>query len=61
MSQVKIHEGQEYTRRKKERYLKIKALMYLIGGRHGIGWESKGPGFEPQQLQATFDPVFPKK
>jgi len=25
------------------------------------GWESEGPGFEPGQLQATFDPRLPKK
>jgi len=24
-------------------------------------WESEGPGFKPQQLQATFDPGLPKK
>jgi len=25
------------------------------------GWESEVPEFEPQQLQATFDPGFSKK
>jgi len=33
--------------------------------RHGrvvmeSGWESKGPGFKPRRLQATFDPRLPK-
>jgi len=26
-----------------------------------LGWESVGQGFEPQRLQATFDPRLPKK
>jgi len=25
------------------------------------GWESEGPGFEPRQLHATFDPRLNKK